>query len=570
MTAMEVLAAWHAAWPDALAAWSSWTLLRDPAFLDEPDLASHGMEGQIAAIRLADSLIMVNTAEVLRRGLQDLGHAVLAHEVGHHVYVPGNRTEHARLLLVLHRALAGVPVEAIHMVANLWADLLVNDRLQRRAGVDVSAIYRILCKDTDAGSSRVWMLYCRACEHLWRLPTGTLVHAALPAEMDGDAHLVAELVRTFAADPVRGGRRFATVLASWLAADINAGNPGGGLGAAGLQDTRGALGDGPAPDGLSGVDTSELEDRDDTLPADGLPAPARHDTATGQSRSPWEYASVLHVLGLSRGTEDDIARYYRERALPHLVPFPRQPAPRSTEPLAEGLAPWEPGDPLAELDLFSSVTFSPRPIPGVTTVQRVYGETPGTEPARVPVDLDIYVDCSGSMPDPRTQLSYLTLAATILTLSALRAGAAVQATLWSSAGLYETTRGFLRDEKRLLKVVTGFVSGGTSFPVHLLRDTYLKRPKEAPPSHVVVISDDGVDTMLLDHAGEDPSEKLCREALARARGGGTLVLNLPHHQVWAPAERLQAIGFRIHTVQDWADLVAFARAFARAAWGPSP
>ena len=39
-------------------------------------------------------------------------------------------------------------------------------------------------------------------------------------------------------------------------------------------------------------------------------------------------------------------------------------------------------------------------------------------------------------------ISYLALAGTILALSALRAGARVQATLWSGAGQFETTAGF--------------------------------------------------------------------------------------------------------------------------------
>lgn len=47
------------------------------------------------------------------------------------------------------------------------------------------------------------------------------------------------------------------------------------------------------------------------------------------------------------------------------------------------------------------------------------------------------------------------LAGVILALSALHAGARVQATLCSSAGVIETTGAFINDEGRLLRVVTG-------------------------------------------------------------------------------------------------------------------
>src|SRR6185369_328275 len=135
---------------------------------------------------------------------------------------------------------------------------------------------------------------------------------------------------------------------------------------------------------------------------------------------------------------------------------------------AEGYQPWEPEDDLEALDMPGSIARSPVIVPGVTTVQRTYGEMPGAEPARRPLDLDIYVDSSGSMPNPARDISYLALAAAILALSALRAGARVQATLWSGSGQFETSEGFLRDEKRILGILTGYISGGTSFPLATL------------------------------------------------------------------------------------------------------
>ncbi len=82
------------------------------------------------------------------------------------------------------------------------------------------------------------------------------------------------------------------------------------------------------------------------------------------------------------------SRYYRERALPHLLPFPSRRALRAVEPLAEGFAKWDATSPMEDLDLVGTVLRSPTMIPGVTPVQRVFGvnahrKTRKAEPAGV-------------------------------------------------------------------------------------------------------------------------------------------------------------------------------------------
>jgi hypothetical protein len=583
-------ARWAACWPQALAAWSAYTLLRSPRFVaSNREAKAEDMVGEIAAIRLRDQVIVVNEQVVRERGLEEHGLAILAHEVGHHVYVPGNLTDSARMVTAIARMLTGLPPFAARLVANLYGDLLINDRLQRRAGVDIAAVFRQLARRAGASSSTsaVWRVYTRAYEHLWRLAPGEIAPGDVDADTDADALLISRIIRAFAGDWLRGARRFAAVIYRYLAAD-EAAKRGQTFIGLGLHDTRGAgkaipgEPDGAAiPDGLTDVDPSELED-DGDFDGDILdplgenrPPPALDTAPTSegqgqpgrQTRQPFEYAQVLRALGLDLADHEITMRYYRERALPHLIPFPRRRAPRATEPLAEGYESWEATDPVDALDLVGSVLRSPVMIPGVTTVQRVYGETPGADPAPVPVDLDIYVDCSGSMPNPGVDVSYLALAGVILAMSALRAGARVQATLWSGAGQFETSRGFVRDEATVLRIITGFLCGATAFPLHVLRDTYAARKPDDAPAHVVVISDDGADTMLArDEKGGDGAE-ICRRALAAARGGGTLVLNLGPKRPWKAAHALETCGFRIHRVRAWEDLVAFAAAFVRETYG---
>jgi hypothetical protein len=557
------------------------------------------MAGQIAAIRLVDHAVMVNLEQVVKRGLAPFALPILAHEIGHHVYVPGNLSDNARMIAAIKGVLFGLAAETAHLVANLYGDLLINDRLHRR-GVDVAGVYRRLNESLPGKDvTQVWLVYTRTYEHLWQLAQGLLSPHGVTPEMNADAALVARLVRHYASDWLRGVRRFACILYPYLQADEEK-RKSQTFVAAGLNDTRcagrcraGAEDCEAIPDGISAIDPAERGDDDefdrslddplDEVPVDKgdrppqfrqrrtgpvAPSPNSAPTREGigapdrQFREPFEYAELLRALGLDLSDHEITMRYYRERALPYLIPFPSKKAQHATEPLAEGYTIWEPTDDPEDLDLLGSVVQSPRIIPGISTVQRVYGESSGTDPGRLPLDLDIYVDSSGSMPNPAVQVSYLALAGTILAMSALRAGARVQATLWSGAGQFESTNEFIRDERRLLRIITGFIAGSTAFPLHVLRDSYAARKSSDPAAHIVVISDEGVDTILSRDEQGIAGKDTCVSSLARARGGGTLVLNLRTSE-WPPRQELEQIGFHIHAVSDWDQLVAFARAFVR-------
>jgi hypothetical protein len=157
-------------------------------------------------------------------------------------------------------------------------------------------------------------------------------------------------------------------------------------------------------------------------------------------------------------------------------------------------------------------------------------------------------------------VSYLTLAGAILALSALRVGARVQVTLWSGPNEFTCTDGFVRDERAILGVLTGFFGGTTAFPLHVLRETYRDRDR---PTHIVVISDDGVDTMFrpTDELGT-PGAAIAAQALSAAGAGGTLLLCLPSEDLRQEIVTL-APGWDVHRVTNWDELVEFAAAFSR-------
>ena len=536
-------------------------------------------------IRLQDQSVVVDLARIIKSGIQDFPVEVLAHEIGHHVFAPATLADHARMLARMRKALPTVEQHAPY-IANLYTDLLINDRLQRSAGLRMADVYRRLVSTTRSG--KVWTLYLRTYELLWSLSSGELSgQSKLPDAMEGDAWLAARLIRHFASDKLNGAGRFAALLLPYLLEDVS----GAGLPME-WHDTRQA-GQGGQPGGLTSVEAEEEsgavhpandaelsglnEEETQTTSVQEPPAEiAQQRGSTGQTRQPYEYGEILRAAGITLSDHEISVLYYKERASPHLIRFPSRPMPRATDPLPEGLEPWDVGDALDTVDWFHSVLVSPRVVPGVSTVKRTWGTNEGQSRRNVPVDLDLYVDSSGSMPNPQRFVSYLTLAGAILCLSALRAGARVKVTLWSGKRQVTTTTGFVRNTQAVLEVLTGFYGGGTQFPISELRDTYRQRPADAPLAHILIISDDGVSTMFdQDEQGND-GWQIARDALKGAGGGGTLLLNLPPDwqtntgylaSAFASIRRARDEHWNVFRVATWEELVAFAREFGRQTYG---
>ncbi len=558
---------WRRSWPAALGLWSRFTRLRDPMLCaTTAEARDHGLEGSFAMIRLTDQLVVIDLQQIDDLGLSDLPLEIMGHEIGHHILCPATLTDQGRMLARMRWALPTVEHTA-PVVANLYADLHINDRLQRGSGLRLDEVYRRLKKGAPEGpASDLWRLYQRMYEILWALRTGDLAPCPLPDRLEGDAHLGSRLVRAYRADWMEGAAGFAALCLPYLTEDADARQV-----LAGWADALHATG-GQAPPGLTELDPGErdepLHPARDPRVTEGAAPPANRPARAGagspgaQHREPFEYGQLLRTLGLELTDHEIAVRYYREAARRHLIPFPSRPTPVRGDLVPEGYAPWTPGDPLHEIDWLHSILRSPRVVPGVTTVKRVLGPEDDLPPKPEPLDLDLYIDSSGSIANPQVQFSFLALAGAIIALSCLRAGGRVQATLWSGARQFETTRGFVTDTEQVLRILTGYIGGGTAFPVHVLRDTYAGRRDRDRPVHLLVISDDGVTTMFDrdEHGGDGAA--IARLALERARGGGTMVLNLYR---WPDDDLRPAVemGWDVVPISDWDQLLAFARRFAR-------
>ncbi|MBF0530049.1 MAG: VWA domain-containing protein [Deltaproteobacteria bacterium] len=563
-------AAWQSRWEEALSIWSRFTKLAEPRWCRTArEEAAEQLTGSFAMIRLTDHAVVISLRQVIEYKVEPFPMEILAHEIGHHVYAPGDLRDNARLIV---RIRAGLPTQEqkAGYVANLYTDLLINDRLQRQAGLDMAGVFKKLKTPT---TSQVWTLYMRIYEVLWSLPAGTLVDGQVESRIRSDAGLGARVVRHYAKDWLDGAGRFAALFLPYLIAEqeniyqtlsapwLDTQNAGAGEeipdGLAGIEDNEknGAIHPSEDPE-LSGVD--RMDENDSSRPQAG-----RREEIGGrreQYRSPQEYSEIMKSLGVKIPEKELVARYYRERAVPHLIRFPAKIVPEATDPLPEGLENWETGAPLADLDWTESLIRSPKVILGVTTVQRTYGADAGSQPERRPVDLYLGVDCSGSMSNPAYNLSYPVLAGTIICLSALRAGAKVMVTLSGEPGEYNSTPGFIRDEKEILNVLTGYLGTGYSFGIARLKATFLKGEKLQRPVHILIVTDSDIFSMLKETKN---GWEIAGQALEISGGGGTFVLNISLGYWEKEIESLKAIGWNVHQVTGWEEMIAFARAFAK-------
>ena len=303
----DLQTSWMTAWPRALEAWSKFTRLRPPILCRTPaEARAEGLTGSFAMIRLHDQAIVVSLPEVIACGVQQYAVEVLAHEIGHHVLAPATLTDHARTIARMRWALPTVEHHA-PMIANLYTDLLINDRLQRSAGLRVADVYRAIAAGSKSGGA-VWTLYLRIYEILWRLDRGSLQGGRTDDRLEGDAWLGARLVRSFARDWLDGAGRFAALLLPHLLEDnrskelidrlLDTRNAAAGGNPAGLVEEDGDERAGaihPAQDpNLSGEGEAPVPETEADRPK---PVEA-HAPARGQKREPFEFGELLRAEGI--------------------------------------------------------------------------------------------------------------------------------------------------------------------------------------------------------------------------------------------------------------------------------
>ncbi|MFO0940305.1 MAG: hypothetical protein U0930_06005 [Pirellulales bacterium] len=577
----ELKAEWLLAWPQAIADWSNYVQLREPAWcFTKQQEVRESLSGSFAMIRLKDHTVVISLIQVVEKGLEKFAAEILAHEIGHHVYCPADLTDNVRLLARIRRGLPGCESFA-PMVANLYADLFINDRLQRQRGRDMAGVYKVLKPKEKSGN--LWKLYMRTYELLWSLPPETLTDGVCGARLNQDALLASRLIRVYSRDWLSGAGRFACLLLPYVSEEGEACTNC----FKGWCDTTQA-GAGAIPDGLAEIEEDEIDGA--IHPAEdpvlsGLD-PIRIGEVSGAGygrvpghmsgrkslksfRDPFEYTELLKAAGVNLDPREVAIRYYRERAKPYLVPFPARTEKPATDAIPEGLGLWDIGDDISRVDWMNTLIASPDVIPGVTTKERLFGDAPGNEPEKTPLNLYLGVDCSGSMGDPAYQLSYPVLAGTVIALSALRAGAKVKVVLSGEPGRSISTEGFIRNSADILKTLLNYLGTGYSFGIHRLAETFSPEIKIDRPTHILIVSDYDMFAMLDEKGNNRLGWDVAKESVQHCGGGATYVLQLPGYngdvknEYSTKIERMKLDGWNVHLVNSMEELLTFSKQFSQ-------
>lgn len=602
----------RSAWERALALWR--------VRLDDPSVRPGAAQAQGAPAWFSfPPSVTVDPRYLADRGLSDELWSMFAHEIGHHVLAPSTRIDSLKIDHQMARAIAAAspranPSDGARRLSNLWSDLLVNTRvaqLQRtEQGSTVTAtrdlgIVRLglaLYPAPEGSADRLWWVYCRAYELLWQLSAGTLCALEPPprpvrapvrttqvplseipekhrekerllraaraeservaAELAGatatnpdvDASLIADAVRSFSTDPVSGAGLFGVIAAPYLAEEALAGGGRSGSGC-GIDDA-------PATADELGRILADQRLRDDLPLHPGMVRDPGDegdpdDTTDDAAKKDGQRLTIARTLALYRDSGEDavLAAWYRNEAAAWVRPYTRSAPSTPTGGIPGPVELWEVGDALADLD-WPLTLRSGTVIPGVTTRRRSeLDDEPIVQ--ETSLELDLYIDSSGSMTHPRNG-SPAVLAGTILALSILRGGGRVRVTSFSGTGEVAGMPRFGRDPAEIIAAISLFFGRSTSFPLDLYSARYAGLPPTGDDAqrHVVVLSDDGLVSMF--GVGNEPYAGVAR-AVREVLTTGTLVLMDRRHQVAHLAER---DGYDVVYLQTMADAPAACAALA--------
>ncbi|WMJ74384.1 hypothetical protein RCC89_14595 [Cytophagaceae bacterium ABcell3] len=574
----NILLKWKEDWPIAKLNWSPYVKLREPVWCLSSEEASYeGLTGSFAMIRLSDHRIVIDLEKIHKEGIVDFSVEVLAHEIGHHIYSPANLYDNAILLSRIRWGLADIEDRA-PFVANLYTDLLINDTLQRKKNLNMAEVYRKL--KVEELTSKTWMFYMRTYEYLWKLERGSLVsiNGGLSAAIDADASLAASLIRSYSKNWLDGAGRFAALMYPYLMEDKeyedarkvfvvyldseHAGEGGGVVAGLAEMDLDGIAG---AIDPREEAVSVHGESKAATSKAADLGLDKLKDSGEGPQQrylDPGKYVDLFRQVNPKIDKQELINNYYKEIALPHLISFPLESTNPKSFNLPEGTESWDVSDPMDEIDWVETAIGAPEIFPGYNTVKRVYGEEDNDAENKKPLDVYIGIDCSGSMGNPSKRFSWPILAATVIGLSALRAGAKVMGCLSGEPGSFMETEGFRSSEKEVLSVLTSYLGTGYAYGVPRLESPFGKPRKEK--SHVIVVTDDDIFRMLKseDKTNGKTNWTIIEQALENAGGVGTLVLHSSRNWHEEEVKRLKDMGWHVHYVTNEQQLLDFAAEFS--------
>ncbi|QDE65789.1 hypothetical protein BHS09_01500 [Myxococcus xanthus] len=463
-------------WRDALALWDVRVQLSPP----EPHVGFHPDDSHaqepLAYIDLAKRQVFVNFK--LLEAMEATGSltAVLAHEIGHHARFPHTLGWDAELRVQEQRLVPGLK----QSLTNLFYDLQVNEVVGRTHAEALCAVYRGFQRVQGGEMSPLFFFYLAIYEELWGLPPGNLVPAAQLDPMEqrypgvrAEARMFAQ---TFYALP-NGKLQFLYFCATFIRyiekpADLEFSLPlGGDVSVPDVDDLDAAI------HGSSRWDDA-LDEAEERGWLEPLSTRAKEKDELDTIHRVTEHLPGKQGGKLRRAL---VAKHYRRLVDQHILKLPTTPS--QPEPyLRTTPQAWEYGDDPSSID-WTLTVLSQGHLAAVSPLRReLEADLPPPSELGVP-SVEIYLDTSASMPNPELSLNAMTLAAQVLSASALRKKATVRGIVYSHGNPQVSP--WMYDEEKARDFLLSYIGGGTQFPFDVM-DTL---SRERPDALRIIISD---------------------------------------------------------------------------------
>lgn len=456
------------AWQAALRVWDVSVRLSPPVpFAGTRDASRWQGDEPLAYIDLTTRQVVVNLPLLERLGASASLTAVLAHEIGHHVRFPHSLALAAALLLLEKRLLPGLR----QSLTNLFFDLLVNEFVGRTRADELCAVYQGFVKD-GAKPVPLFSFYLAVYEELWGKPAGHLVptRALRPMEKTypgwrADARI---FVQTFYTLP-NVHLQFVYFCARFVRY---------------IPDPEKLAYAIPLAHDVPDPDEDALDAAVRGLGADEAEAALREARERGmlqeaglEERAGDPLESIDEITQHMPGKQAAafkltlVSRHYKRLVDQHIIKPP--PGTRAPEPsLPTVTEAWEWGDNPRAIDWTATLVAQGALGPASPLKRQLEPEDPSPGSRSFPA-LEIYLDTSGSMPDPARALNVMTLAAQILAASALRKQGVVRAIVYSSGK--PLVSDWIYDEERARLFLLHYAGGGTEYPFEVLKASARER-----------------------------------------------------------------------------------------------
>lgn len=496
-----------AAWPKALERWGL-AIQVDTPRLDPTSPA-------LAYIDLVTREVVVNPVQVAELGARGSIEAILAHELGHHLRYPHSLSTQARLELLEREIL---PIRGYSLL-NLFTDFLINCELASDPKIKRQLARVYLGSPAAADSAAVdpaFWFYLTCFEEAWGLEPRELTReagAALEGQFPGvraEAQLLAQEIPNLAPNLFTQFLYFASVVSRYQVFDPDKGQPG--LDAE-SNPTRGDHSRPSAGDYADALGRSAQEkDAIDRAIREGWLEKEKVPDAAASERA--RAASLPGVLaGEPKKLAEAMALHYRRLAERYLLKPPKKVS-QGDPIIPSTLSPWEIGDAPKEIDWLASIGGGGVDYGVIAPLKRDWiDDDPSSATPDWRIRLEIYLDVSGSMPDPKTQMNPMTLAAQVLAMSALRNGGQARALIYSTNNVshWEWTR----SEMEMSRFLMHYIGGGTDFPFAILAKS-VKECGTSQPIRVVLTDSDFHYNLKAVVKGRLPGPAIVAAAAAKA------------------------------------------------------